>query len=351
VYQLGLIGYELLAGARPYADPERLRIRGGEEVAPPESAAWAAVEPPLRAVIARALRRDPAARYPDAGAFADALAAADGGALPADDDDATLFLVTPVAAPVLDVLPAPPVPSPTAPVPVEPVSAEPLSHPSPGPPARRFKPAVLGLPVVLLLLALAVWATRRNPSPAPGAVAADTGAVAELHDKFLRLQGEVAGGASDAPADGDTPAAEDTTASVQETEAAQRQTAAAVQAAVIDMHGAWSAGDMDRVMSHYADRVDYYGVEGASKSFVRRNVAKTVERYDRRVITINGQATMFVEPDLARVLVTKDWDFEGRRERWTGSMRQELMLRLRGGEWLIVAEKTNEVFNENRSRP
>jgi hypothetical protein len=51
------------------------------------------------------------------------------------------------------------------------------------------------------------------------------------------------------------------------------------------------------------------------------------------------------------VLVTKDWDFEGRRERWTGSMRQELMLRLRGGEWLIVAEKTNEVFNENRSRP
>ena len=40
VYQLGLIGYELLTGERPYADPERQRIRGGEEVAPPESAAW-----------------------------------------------------------------------------------------------------------------------------------------------------------------------------------------------------------------------------------------------------------------------------------------------------------------------
>ena len=60
---------------------------------------------------------------------------------------------------------------------------------------------------------------------------------------------------------------------------------------------------------------------------------------------------MFVRPDLARVLVTKDWDFDGRRERWTGSMRQELMLRQEGGQWLIVAEKSNEIFNENRSRP
>jgi uncharacterized protein (TIGR02246 family) len=222
--------------------------------------------------------------------------------------------------------------------------------PSPAVPARRFKPAAWGIPVVLLLLALAVWAARRRPAAAPGAVAADTGAVADLHDKFLRLEGQVAGGAPDSAAD-TTAAAPDTTPSVQETESAQRRTAAAVQAAVIDMHAAWSDGDLGRVMTHYADRVDYYGVEGASKSFVRRNLAKTVERYDRRIITINSQATMFVQPDLARVLVTKDWDFSGRRERWTGSMRQELMLRLRGGEWLIVAEKTNEVFRDDKSRP
>jgi hypothetical protein len=106
---------------------------------------------------------------------------------------------------------------------------------------------------------------------------------------------------------------------------------------------------VSRALAHYADRVDYYGVEGASKSFVRRNLAKTVERYDRRAITINSQATMFVRPDLARVLVTKEWDFAGRAERWTGAMRQELMLRLTGGEWLIVSEKSNEVFRESRS--
>ena len=99
----------------------------------------------------------------------------------------------------------------------------------------------------------------------------------------------------------------------------------------------------------YADRVDYYGVEGAAKSFVRRNIAKTVERYDRRIITINSQATMFVQPDLARTLVTKEWDFSGGGERWTGSMRQELMLRQSGGEWLIVAEKANKIFRQKRS--
>ena len=299
-------------------------------------------------MIARALRMDPAGRYPDAGAFADALAAADGGTLPADDD-ATVFLAAP--APVLPdaTVAAPPAAPPGPPLAVEPVSAEPLSLPSPIVPARRFKPAMLGIPVVLVLLALAVWATRKRPAAAPGALVADTGAIADLHDKFLRLEGEVADGIPDSAA-GDTAAAPDTTASVQETESAERTTAAAVQASVIDMHAAWSSGDLDRVMGHYADRVDYYGVEGAAKSFVRRNVAKTVERYPRRIITINSQATMFVRPDLARVLVTKEWDFSGRAERWTGSMRQELMLQLRGGEWLIVSEKTNEVFRDNRTR-
>jgi hypothetical protein len=75
-----------------------------------------------------------------------------------------------------------------------------------------------------------------------------------------------------------------------------------------------------------------------------------VEGYERRLITINTLATTFVRPDLARVLVTKEWDFSGRGERWTGSMRQELMLRDSGGEWLIVSEKANRIFRQNRSR-
>jgi len=353
VYQLGLIGYELLTGQRPYADPERQRIRGGEEVAPPDSPAWQAVEPALRAVIARALRRDPAARYPDAGAFADALAAADGDTPPPDGDDATVLLFTPAPTPVVVADAGAPVPSTAAPVPpapVEPVSAEPLSLPSPAVRARRFSPAAWGIPVVLLLLALAVWAVRRRPAaPAASAVTADTGAIADLHDKFLRLEGEVAGGVPDSAADTATAAAPEA-ATVPETESADQRKAAEVQAAVVDLHAAWSTGDLDRVMRHYADRVDYFGIEGAPKSYVRRSVAATVERYPRRVITIASQATMFERPDLARTLVTKEWDFSGGAEHWTGSMRQELRLRRSGGEWLIVSEKSDKIFRQNRSR-
>jgi hypothetical protein len=98
------------------------------------------------------------------------------------------------------------------------------------------------------------------------------------------------------------------------------------------------------------DRVDYYGVEGQSRSFVRADRARTIQRYPRREITIEGQATMFEEPDLARVLVTKSWTFVGSGERWTGRMRQELRMRNIDGTWLIVSEKSNRVYDQDRQR-
>lgn len=350
VYALGLIAYELLTGARPYGDAERARIRGGEEVPPAASARWATLAAPLRTVVSRALRRDPAARYSDAGAFADALEAADGvDALAAAEGDATLLdddrtaMLHPAAAPHP---PSPATPVMALPGPVEPVSAEPLAMPSVPMRGRRFAPAIWGIPLVLLLLAIAVWASRRNRAPQAGSIAAaDTGAIAALHDKFLRLQGEVAApGAERAP----TVAVPEPAAATPEER--ERAKAAAVQTAVLDLHSAWAAGDLDRVMSHYADRVDYYGVEGQPKSFVRADRARTVQRYPRREITIEGQATMFEEPDLARVMVTKSWNFEGSGERWTGRMRQELRMRNIDGTWLIVSEKTNRVYDQDRER-
>ncbi|HEX2189912.1 MAG TPA: serine/threonine-protein kinase, partial [Longimicrobiaceae bacterium] len=93
VYQLGLIGYELLSGERPYDDRDRERIRAGEEVPPRGGPGWEAVPPPLRATLLRALRTGPEDRYRDAAEFAEALSAA------AVDDDRTL-LESPRAAAV-----------------------------------------------------------------------------------------------------------------------------------------------------------------------------------------------------------------------------------------------------------
>jgi serine/threonine protein kinase len=76
VYQLGLVAYELLAGERPFDRADRERIARGEVVPLPRRGDWERIPAPLRAVVERALRPDPADRYPDAAAFAEALAAA-----------------------------------------------------------------------------------------------------------------------------------------------------------------------------------------------------------------------------------------------------------------------------------
>ncbi|HET7460303.1 MAG TPA: serine/threonine-protein kinase [Longimicrobium sp.] len=384
VYQLGLIAYELLAGARPYTEADRARIRAGEAVPPAQTPAWASVPAPVRAVIERALSHDPSSRYPDAGAFADALADAEGTTLvaPAADDDHTLP-VTFTAAPA----PTPPaagpggaadaddatglapsvadIPAleaaaaaddatglaPVAPALAEPASSEPVSLPPVPRQGRRMTPAIWGIPLVLLVLAVAVWTARHRGGGRVGAMATDTGAVAALHDAFLRLEG-AASAAMDAPADtavaaapADTARAD--TARAQSPEAAA---AAATQQVVVDLHSAWSAGDLDRMMEHYASRVDYYGVENASRSFIRGRVRDTVRKYDRRLITIKRQATLMQGPNEARVLVDKDWDFTGRGEHWYGSMRQELTMRRVGGEWKIVDERAGQIYNDKREK-
>lgn len=76
VYQLGLLAYETLAGVKPYAPAEREAITRGERVPLPERGRWSETPGALRRVVERSLARDPRNRYPDAAAFALALAEA-----------------------------------------------------------------------------------------------------------------------------------------------------------------------------------------------------------------------------------------------------------------------------------
>lgn len=76
LYALGLVLYEMLAGRRPY-DATTLvglvtQVQQGEYV--PLSTAVPGIDPALEAVVHRAMNRDAAERYPDARAFAEALA-------------------------------------------------------------------------------------------------------------------------------------------------------------------------------------------------------------------------------------------------------------------------------------
>ncbi|HEU4559147.1 MAG TPA: protein kinase [Longimicrobium sp.] len=361
VYQLGLIAYELLAGQRAYTEGDRKRIRAGEVVMPALTARWAATPEPLRRVIERALSLDPAARYPDAAAFADALAAAEEGTIPhpgVHDEPTT------VLAPSVDDVPAVVAaaaadadddgtgthPS-VATVAPEPVHSEPVSLPPVPRVGRRMTPAIWGIPLVLLVLALAVWTARNRGGARGGGSAADTGALAALHGTFLRLQG-AASAALDSTGDTATAAVPLDAGPVDTSgiQSPEEAIAATTQKAVLDLNAAWSVGDLDRMMEFYARGVDYYGVENASRSFVRDRVRDTIRRYDRRVITVNRQATLMDGLETARVLVDKDWDFRGEDERWYGSMRSELVMRLVDNEWRIVSERAVRVYNDKRER-
>jgi serine/threonine protein kinase len=73
VFSLGLIGYELVTGERPFGRDQIRSMTRGEPASPPS---FDAVPEEVRDIIRRAMEQDPAQRYPEAGELADALDAA-----------------------------------------------------------------------------------------------------------------------------------------------------------------------------------------------------------------------------------------------------------------------------------
>jgi hypothetical protein len=74
VYALGIVLYEMLTGHRPFEGDSAAGValkRLTEDPLPPT--VHGPVPPALSAIVMRALERDPANRFPDAGAFAEAL--------------------------------------------------------------------------------------------------------------------------------------------------------------------------------------------------------------------------------------------------------------------------------------
>ncbi|WP_412062287.1 protein kinase domain-containing protein [Rubrivirga sp. IMCC45206] len=77
VWALGLVLYEMLTGENPFLAPYAAAVRYNvHHEDPPPPSARVDVPPALDAVVLRALAKDPADRYPDAGAFALAIEAA-----------------------------------------------------------------------------------------------------------------------------------------------------------------------------------------------------------------------------------------------------------------------------------
>jgi len=200
VFSLGVIGYQMLAREKPFRR-DRMHPAPDSPRPLPLRERNPAVPEAVAAAIHRAMSEDPADRFPDAGAFARALreAAAEVDAAPASAPAAG-----PAPAPVVPAA-APPAPSPVAAVPAPAASARaasaredgPARMPaggvavrSPGARGRRVSPALLAVPL-LVVLAVAAWllmgrrdapkvaerpspatTTSREPSPSAPAPAA-----------------------------------------------------------------------------------------------------------------------------------------------------------------------------------
>ncbi|HEX2211763.1 MAG TPA: hypothetical protein VHG93_29015, partial [Longimicrobium sp.] len=147
-----------------------------------------------------------------------------------------------------------------------------------------------------------------------------------------------------------TPPAGDEAESVQAREAREREASAEVRRAIENVNEAWVDGNLDRHMRYYADRVDYYAANNATRDFVREDRGRDLRKYDDREMRVNRTAITFPTPNRARALVDKEWRFAGSGEVWTGAMRQELIFARIDGDWKIVSEKSNQVYH-SRKRP
>jgi eukaryotic-like serine/threonine-protein kinase len=377
VYQLGLIGFEMLAGQRPFDAEERAAVRGGEDVPLPETEAWSSVPVRVREVIQRALRPRPADRFPDAASFAEALTAAqvaedDATAFhagPVPDADATELLGATAAVPIITpvvpgaplVTEAPRIITEAPPARVVPAEGIPVTPP---PSTRRSgfpRSPVMWIVPLLLLLAVAVWAARRGGDDDPAAVAAapaelDTGSIAALDEEFVRLEGvaaTAAGQASPATQPGGQPVttapAGSTPAQPQQTPSVAPATPAAVmaqaeteiKAAVHDLNKAWVEGDISRHVGYYGSRVNYYNSTRLPRAGVRRDRTRDMRRYDDRRIGVHSIRVEWQAPDRARVLVDKEWIFGGDGRTRQGRGMQEYVFKRDedDGKWYVVSEQ------------
>ena len=309
VYQLGLLAYEVLAGAKPFSQTERDRIRLGEAVPVPSNGFWPSLPEPVRMTIAQALEPEPTRRFPNAGEFAGALEAATSG----------------------EPVPERPLPPPL-PHKVEDESTLFAGPAAPTPPATRRNPlmlagAVVGGVAVLWLAAQVLGGSDSDGEAAPGG-AAEIAAAAEMDERFRPLLIDAFVAMSEP---------------VSEVEGADA--ADAVQEAIGEIQQSFVYGDLDDHLAFYATRVDFRDEGVISRERLGEIRLGIIERFDDREISLDNIAIEFVEPGRARAIVDKSWRFEGEGDDVdAGSARDEMIVARQGSLWLVVSEKELESF-------
>ena len=175
IYALGCVAFELLTGMPPYPGPAERSMFGhiyGE--LPQLDAIIPGTSRALQAVIDRALAKLPEARYPSAGAFADAFAAALGApagqaAVARDEQPTRRIEPPPISQPIPVAAPlAAPETRPLPPAPPTPTAALPAAASTETTPRSLVPWLAVGVVTLLVLLGVsaAILASRRSGNEA-----------------------------------------------------------------------------------------------------------------------------------------------------------------------------------------
>lgn len=106
---------------------------------------------------------------------------------------------------------------------------------------------------------------------------------------------------------------------------------------------------LDEYMNSYADTVDYYNKNGASKNFVRSDKRKAFEKFDSIKFNLSNIGIVSSrDGQTATVVFDKEWNFQGASENSSGKVRQQLKLKKAAETWLITSEKDLKVYYINK---
>lgn len=102
--------------------------------------------------------------------------------------------------------------------------------------------------------------------------------------------------------------------------------------------------DVDNLMGHYADRVDYFKTNGASKAVIAQDKERAFSQFDTVNFRISNMNIDVADSgDTATAEFDKEWRFEGDHVS-EGKVRSQLKLKKIGGQWLITSEKDLKVY-------
>lgn len=197
LYAAGVLLYEALTGRKPFSgnDPVSLATQIREGRFPPASEVLPDADPDIVAVIDRAMRLDPAERFPSADAMAEALSGEEGTA----DVGASTVRLPATGGGSGDATKTVPVPKleQTARLPVEAApTAAPAETPASTPPPSRSRTPLLmivagAIVAIAIVTVLAIAALGGRDAPPPDRAPRDSGLPAELEDALQRLEDSV----------------------------------------------------------------------------------------------------------------------------------------------------------------